>query len=64
MSTFIISSSVRKLSLISLAISLGALFKGLRYLGATAVTEVYAHLLPEYGLGRAINDRLQRAANK
>lgn len=42
----------------------GALFKGLRYLGACAVTEVYAHLLPEYGLGRAINDRLQRAANK
>lgn len=41
-----------------------ALFKGLRHLGGSAVTEVYAHLLPEYGLGRAINDRLQRAANK
>ncbi len=40
------------------------LFKGLRLLGHSQVTQVYAHLLPESGLGRAVNDRLQRAANK
>ena len=40
------------------------LFKGLRVLGRAPVTNIYVHLLPEYGLGRAVNDRLQRAANK
>ena len=40
------------------------LFKGLRLLGRARVTNIYVHLLPEYGLGRAVNDRLQRAANK
>jgi len=40
------------------------LFKGLRLLGGAPVTNIYVHLLPEYGLGRAVNDRLQRAANK
>jgi L-threonylcarbamoyladenylate synthase len=40
------------------------LFKGLRLLGRAPVTNIYVHLLPEYGLGRAVNDRLQRAANK
>jgi len=33
-------------------------------LGKLKVTKIYAHLFPEKGLGRAINDRLQRAANK
>lgn len=40
------------------------LFMGLRELGKSKVTKIYAHLFPEKGLGRAINDRLQRAANK
>ena len=40
------------------------LFKGLRLLGRAPVTNIYVHLLPEYGLARAVNDRLQRAANK
>jgi L-threonylcarbamoyladenylate synthase len=40
------------------------LFKGLRLLGKAPVTTIYVHLLPEYGLGRAVNDRLQRAASK
>lgn len=40
------------------------LFKGLRLIGRAPVTRIYVHLLPEYGLGRAVNDRLQRAANK
>ena len=40
------------------------LFKGLRLLGKAPVTNIYVHLLPEYGLGRAVNDRLQRAASK
>ena len=40
------------------------LFKGLRVLGSTQVTKIFTHLLPENGLGRAVNDRLQRAANK
>jgi L-threonylcarbamoyladenylate synthase len=40
------------------------LFKGLRVLGSMQVTQIFAHLLPENGLGRAVNDRLQRAANK
>ncbi len=40
------------------------LFKGLRVLGNTQVAQIFAHLLPENGLGRAVNDRLQRAANK
>lgn len=40
------------------------LFKGLRVLGSMQVTQIFVHLLPENGLGRAVNDRLQRAANK
>ena len=40
------------------------LFRGLRLLGSAQITNIYVHLLPEYGLGRAVNDRLQRAANK
>ena len=40
------------------------LFKGLRLLGGAPVTNIYVHLLPEYGLGRAVNDRRQRSANK
>ena len=40
------------------------LFKGLRLLGKAPVTTIYVHLLPEYGLGRAVNYRLQRAASK
>ena len=40
------------------------LFKGLRVLGSMQVTQIFTHLLPENGLGRAVNDRLQRAANK
>ena len=40
------------------------LFKGLRVLGSMQVTQIFGHVLPENGLGRAVNDRLQRAANK
>ena len=40
------------------------LFKGLRVLSSMQVTQIFTHLLPENGLGRAVNDRLQRAANK
>jgi L-threonylcarbamoyladenylate synthase len=39
------------------------LFVGLRELGARGFKEIWAHYLPEEGLGRAINDRLKRAAN-
>ena len=40
------------------------LFKGLRVLSSMQVTQIFTHLLPENGLGRAVNDRLQRAAKK
>ncbi|HCP41237.1 MAG TPA: threonylcarbamoyl-AMP synthase [Cryomorphaceae bacterium] len=39
------------------------LFTGLRILSAKGYTEIWAHKLPDKGLGRAINDRLIRAAN-
>ena len=38
------------------------LFAGLRYLDGLAVAAIYAELLPERELGRAINDRIRRAA--
>ena len=37
-------------------------FAGLRYLDNLPIKIIFAELLPEYGLGRAINDRLRRAA--
>lgn len=40
------------------------LFAGLRSLDASPVSVIFAELLPEKGLGRAINDRLRRAAAK
>lgn len=40
------------------------LFAALRRLDAAGVPAIYAELLPETGLGRAINDRLRRAATK
>jgi L-threonylcarbamoyladenylate synthase len=39
------------------------LFIGLRELRARGFKEIWSHFLPEDGLGRAINDRLKRAAN-
>ncbi|KAA5544004.1 L-threonylcarbamoyladenylate synthase [Adhaeribacter rhizoryzae] len=38
------------------------LFSGLRYLDAQPVDLILAELVPENGLGRAVNDRLRRAA--
>lgn len=38
-------------------------FAALRDLDKTSVKMIYAELLPEMGLGRAINDRLRRAAH-
>jgi L-threonylcarbamoyladenylate synthase len=38
------------------------LFAGMRYLDKLPITLIFAELLPEHGLGRAINDRLKRAA--
>ncbi|MDB5264301.1 MAG: translation factor [Adhaeribacter sp.] len=38
------------------------LFAGLRYLDTQPINIILAELLPEAGLGRAINDRLRRAA--
>ncbi|MGV3588751.1 MAG: L-threonylcarbamoyladenylate synthase [Adhaeribacter sp.] len=38
------------------------LFSGLRYLDAQPVELILAELVPEAGLGRAVNDRLRRAA--
>jgi L-threonylcarbamoyladenylate synthase len=38
------------------------LFAGLRFLDGLAVAAIYAELLPERELGRAINDRIRRAA--
>lgn len=39
------------------------LFIGLRELRARGFKEIWTHYLPEEGLGRAVNDRLKRAAN-
>lgn len=39
------------------------LFTGLHHLKTKGVSEIWAHYLPEKGLGRAINDRLKRAAH-
>lgn len=39
------------------------LFTGLHELKSKDVSEIWAHYLPEKGLGRAINDRLKRAAH-
>jgi L-threonylcarbamoyladenylate synthase len=39
------------------------LFTGLRALRAMGCTEIWTHYISEKGLGRAINDRLKRAAN-
>jgi L-threonylcarbamoyladenylate synthase len=38
------------------------LFAGLRYLDSLSVDVIYAELLPEKELGRAVNDRIRRAA--
>jgi L-threonylcarbamoyladenylate synthase len=38
------------------------LFKGLRYLDEQDIDTVYIELVPDEGLGKAINDRLKRAA--
>ena len=38
------------------------LFSGLRYLDAQPIELILAELVPETGLGRAVNDRLRRAA--
>ena len=38
------------------------LFAGMRYLDALDADIILAELLPEFGLGRAVNDRLRRAA--
>jgi len=40
------------------------LFSALRHLDALPVKVIFAELLPEKGLGRAINDRIRRAAAK
>jgi len=40
------------------------LFVGMRYLDGLPLVAIIAELLPEEGLGRAINDRLRRAAAK
>lgn len=40
------------------------LFEGLRYLDALDVDTIYLELVPDVGIGRAINDRLKRAAAK
>jgi len=39
------------------------LFTGLRALSAQGFNEIWAHMMPEEGLFRAVNDRLKRAAN-
>jgi L-threonylcarbamoyladenylate synthase len=39
------------------------LFGSLRKLDAMPITYILAELVPNYGLGLAINDRLQRAAS-
>jgi L-threonylcarbamoyladenylate synthase len=40
------------------------LFAGMRKLDALPVKVIFAELLPEIELGRAINDRIRRAAVK
>jgi len=40
------------------------LFAMMRELDALPLQHIYAELLPEYGLGRAINDRLRRASGQ
>ena len=40
------------------------LFAGLRHLDSLDLDVIYTELLPEIGLGRAINDRLRRALVK
>lgn len=40
------------------------LFAGLRYLDQQPISAMYLQLLPELGLGRAINDRIRRAVIK
>ncbi|BDD04394.1 L-threonylcarbamoyladenylate synthase [Aureibacter tunicatorum] len=40
------------------------LFKGLRELDSKPVKVIFAEMMPETGLGRAINDRLRRSAAK
>lgn len=40
------------------------LFAYLRQLDEKEITTIYSHLMPEYGLGIAINDKLRRAAYK
>ena len=40
------------------------LFKGLRYLDEQDIETLYIELVPEEGLGMAINDRLKRAASR
>ncbi|MGK7396943.1 MAG: L-threonylcarbamoyladenylate synthase [Candidatus Cyclobacteriaceae bacterium M3_2C_046] len=40
------------------------LFDGLRHLDKLPINYIFAELLPDHGLGRAINDRLRRAAVK
>lgn len=40
------------------------LFAYLRYLDSLPLTRIYAQLLPNEGLGRAVNDRLKRAATR
>ena len=39
------------------------LFEGLRVLAAGGVEQIFAEAVPDIGLGRAINDRLRRAAH-
>ncbi|MDX2306139.1 MAG: L-threonylcarbamoyladenylate synthase [Microscillaceae bacterium] len=38
------------------------LFEGLRFLDSLQVETIYAELVPDRGIGRAINDRIRRAA--
>ena len=40
------------------------LFEGLRYLDALEVDGIAAMPVPDHGLGRAVNDRLRRAAHR
>jgi L-threonylcarbamoyladenylate synthase len=40
------------------------LFTGLRFLDSLDIQIIYAELVPETGIGKAINDRLRRAAAK
>jgi len=46
----------------NLAEAATALFAALRHLDKLPITVIFAELLPEHGLGRAINDRLKRAS--